>query len=91
MSYTVRHIGNGEFVAIMDDGQIKEVGSNIKGMIRYTFFEDFSYPPINWEVTQKDLLETYQPKVMKDIMDGKILPGKHDFGKNDWIEIKDKG
>ena len=87
MSYTVRHKGNGEFEAIMDNGEIKEVGPNIQGMIRYTFFEDFSLPPINWEVTQKELLETYQPKVMKDITEGKIKPGKHEFGVTDWIEV----
>jgi hypothetical protein len=87
MSYTVRHKGNGQFEAIMDNGDIKEVGPNIQGMIRYTFFEDFSLPPINWEVTQKELLETYQPKVMKDITEGKIKPGKHEFGETDWIEV----
>ena len=87
MSYTVRHKGNGQFEAIMDNGEIKEVGPNIQGMIRYTFFEDFTLPPINWEVTQKELLETYQPKVMKDITEGKIKPGKHEFGVTDWIEV----
>ena len=69
----------------MDDGEIKEVGSNIKGMIRYAFFEDFILPPINWEITQKELLEKYQPKVMKDIAEGKIKLGKHEFGETDWI------
>ena len=44
MSYTVKHKGNGEFEATMDNGEIKEVGPNIQGMIRYTFFEDFSLP-----------------------------------------------
>ncbi len=86
-NYTIRHKGNGEFEAIMDDGETKEVGSNIIGMIRYTFFEDFSLPPINWKVTQKELLEKYQPKVMKDITEGKIKPGKHEFGETDWIEV----
>ena len=83
--YTIIHKGNGEFEDIMDDGEIKEVGSNIKGMIRYTFFEDFILPPINWEITQKELLEKYQPKVMKDIAEGKIKLGKHEFGETDWI------
>jgi hypothetical protein len=48
-------------------------------MIRYTYFEDYSLPSIGWEVTQKQLLEDYQPKVMKDILDGKIKLGKHEF------------
>jgi len=86
--YTIRHKGNGEFEAIMDSGEIREVGPNIKGMIRYTFFPDFSLPPINYKVTQKELLEAYQPKVMKDISEGKINIGKHEFGETNWIEVK---
>lgn len=39
-------------------------------MIRYIYFEDFTLPPIGWEVTNKQLLEDYQSKVMKDIKDG---------------------
>lgn len=72
----------------LDTGEIKEVGPNLIGMIRYTYFEDFKLPPTNWEITQKQLLEDYQPKVMKDIMDGKIKYGKHEFGQTDWIESK---
>jgi hypothetical protein len=87
MSYIVLHKGNGQFEAIMDDGEVKEVGRNLLGMIRYTFFEDFSLPPVGWKITQKELLEAYQPKVMKDITEGKIKPGKHEFGETDWIEL----
>jgi hypothetical protein len=86
MSYKVKHIGDGIFEATLDNGEVKEVGSNLIGMIRYTYFEDFSLPPIGWEVTQKQLMKDYQPKVMKDIMDGKIQYGKHEFGQTDWIE-----
>ena len=86
MSYIVRHKGGGQFEAMTEEG-IKEVGPNIIGMIRYTFFEDFSLPPIGWQVTQKELLEAYHPKVMKDIVEGKIKPGKHDFGETDWIQV----
>ena len=86
MNYIVRHKGEGQFEAMTEEG-IKEVGPNIKGMIRYTFFEDFSLPPIGWQVTQKELLEAYHPKVMKDIVEGKIKPGKHDFGETDWIQV----
>ena len=49
-------------------------------------FEDFKLPPPNWEITQKQLLEDYHPKVFKDILDGKIQYGKHEFGETDWIE-----
>jgi hypothetical protein len=85
MSYKIKHIGNGIFEAILDTGEIKEVGQNILGIIRYTYFEDFTLPPTNWEITQKQLLEDYQPKVLKDIKDGKIQYGKHEFGQTDWI------
>lgn len=88
MSYTARHIGDGKFeVTLHETGEVKECGTNLIGMIRYTFFEDFTLPPINWEVTQKRLLETYQPKVMKDIAEGKIKHGKHEFGETNWIEV----
>jgi hypothetical protein len=70
MSYRVTHIGDGVFQATLDTGEIKEVGSNIIGMIRYTYFEDFKLPPINWEVTRKQLLDDYLPKVLKDVVDG---------------------
>lgn len=86
MSYKVKHIGDGKFEATLDTGEIKVAGKNIIGMIRYTYFEDFTLPPYGWEVTQKELLEAYQPKVMKDITEGKIQIGKHEFGQTDWIE-----
>ena len=88
MSYKIIHLGGGQFQAVMNNGEIKEVGNNIKGMIRYTFFEDYSFPPVNWEITQKDLLEAYHPKVLADIASGKIKPSKEKPEDNsDWIEI----
>ena len=86
MSYTVKHLGGGNFEAIFENGDIKEVGPNLRGMIRYTYFEDYTLPPVGWEITYKELLETYQPKVMKGISEGKIKYGKHEFGNTDWIE-----
>lgn len=86
MSYTVKHLGGGKFEATLENGDIKEVGPNILGMIRYTFFEDFTLPPVGWEVTQKVLLEAYQPKVMEDIAKGKVALGQHKFDDTDWIE-----
>lgn len=86
MSYTIRHIGSAKFEVTLDTGEIKEVGPNLIGMIRYTYFEDFSIPPVGWEVTQEQLLKDYNPKVFKDIQEGKIQVGKHDTGAADWIE-----
>lgn len=78
-NYVLKHKGEGKFNVIMDDDSIKEAGPNLCGMIRYTYFEDFTLPPSNWEITNKKLLEDYQHKVYKDIKEGKIKPGKHEF------------
>ena len=85
MSYTIRHIGAAKFEATLYAGEKKEVGPNLIGMIRYTYFEDFSIPPAGWEVTQEKLLKDYNHKVFKDIQEGKIQAGKHDTAV-DWIE-----
>jgi hypothetical protein len=77
--YTITHLGEGIFSATLRDGQVKEVGPNIRGMIRYTYFEDFTLPPVGWEVTKNQLLNDYHPKLMKDIMEGKVRPGIHNF------------
>ena len=50
----------------------KNAGKNICGMIRYTYFEDFTLPPIGWKVKEKKLLEDYYPKVTQDVKSGKI-------------------
>ena len=78
MSYTIIHLGNGDFQATFHEtGEVKECGPNLLGMIKYTYFEnDDTYPPIGWAVTQKQLLEDYQPKIMKDVMEGKIKMDK---------------
>ena len=86
MSYTIRHLGAAKFDATLDTGEIKEVGPNLIGMIRYTYFEDGGMPPVGWEVTQEQLLKDYSPKVFKDIQEGKIQVGRHEAGAGDWIE-----
>jgi len=86
MSYTIRHIGGARFEAHMEGGEVRGVGPNLIGMIRYTYFEDFSMPPAGWEVGQEKLLADYYPKVFRDIQSGKISAGKHDFDAVDWIE-----
>lgn len=75
MSYTIKHIGEGKFIAIIHEtGEVKKAGPNVCGMIRYTYFEDFTIPPIEWSVTQEKLLRDYNPKVMNDLKEGKIQP-----------------
>ena len=67
-----RHIGEGKFIAEMDDDSFKDLGPNAVGMIRYTYFEDYQLPEVGWEVTRGKLLEDYQPKMLKDYEDGKF-------------------
>jgi len=67
-----RHTGDGKFVAEMEDGSFKDLGSKAIGMIRYTYFEDYQLPEVGWEVTSGKLLEDYQPKMLKDFKDGKF-------------------
>ena len=43
-NYTVIHVGDGKFVVELDDGVRKEAGKNLCGIIRYTYFEDYSLP-----------------------------------------------
>lgn len=69
----ITHLGNGDFEVTLEDGTTKKAGSNLVGMIRYTYFEnETNYPPINWEVKHSKLMEDYFPKVQKDISSGKI-------------------
>lgn len=86
-NYLVKHIGDGRFEIETDEG-IKEAGPNLCGMIRYTYFEDYTLPPLGWSISRLELLKDYQPKVLKDIIEGKIKPGKHEFGETDWINTE---
>ena len=61
-----RHTGDGNFVAEMEDGSIKDLDSKAVGIIRYTYFEDYQLPEVGWEVTRGKLLADYQPKMLKD-------------------------
>jgi len=74
--YLITHLGEGEFQVKLENGEIKNAGSNICGMIRYTYFEDYNLPKIGWKTTRKKLMEDYIPKLQKDVLDGKIKPNK---------------
>lgn len=71
-NYIITHVGDGNFTVKLSRGEVKNAGKNLNGMIRYTYFEDFTLPPIGWTTTRYELLEKYYPKVMKDVLDGKI-------------------
>ena len=70
--YVITHLGDLKFEAKLPNGVIKECGNNLLGMLRYTYFEDFSTPPIGWSITREQLIKDYFPKLAKDISEGKI-------------------
>jgi len=74
--YLVTHLGNGNFQVKMENNEIKDAGENLCGMIRYTYFEDYSLPEIGWNITGKQLNKDYIPKVQKDVLNGKIKPNQ---------------
>lgn len=69
----ITYVGDGKFNVRLDDGRILEAGKNLRGMIKYTYFENTDeYPEIGWSVTQNKLDLDYFPKIHKDIQSGKI-------------------
>ena len=61
--WIIKHIGDGKFECYLSDGSIKEVGPNMRGIIRFTYFEDFTLPPDGWETTRLTLLKDYNSKI----------------------------
>ena len=68
----ITHIGNGEFNVKLSEEKTVTAGPNLCGMIRYTYFEDFELPELNWTITQKQLHEDYFKKITQAIEDGTI-------------------
>jgi hypothetical protein len=64
--YIITHLGEGKFQVKVGEDEVKEAGSNLCGMVRYTYFEDYTLPEIGWEVTRKQLMQDYLPKMLKD-------------------------
>jgi hypothetical protein len=75
----IKHIGDGKFQVCMEDGEIKNAGSNLCGMIRYTYFEDYTLPEIGWEITWSKLMSDYMPKMQNDVLIGKIKPNQINY------------
>lgn len=76
---TIKHIGEGKFQVYMEDGEVKDAGSNLVGMIRYTYFEDYNLPEIGWEITWEQLMKDYMPKMQNDVLIGKIKPNQINY------------
>lgn len=66
--YLVIHLGEGKFQVKMKNNEIKEAGSLLRGIIRYTYFEDYSLPKIGWKVTRSQLMKDYLPKMQQDFL-----------------------
>jgi hypothetical protein len=66
--YLLTHIGEGKFQIKMENDEIKEVGSSLSGIIRYTYFEDYTLPEIGWQVSRKQLMKNYLPKMQQDFL-----------------------
>ena len=77
--FLITHIGEGNFTATLPSGDIKPLGPNTCGMIRYTYFEDYTIPPIGWTTTNNQLLTDYFPKAEKDIIEGKLKPNQMNY------------
>lgn len=72
----IKHIGEGNFEVVTAEGETKTAGPNLCRMIRYTYFEDYTLPPIGWSVSREKLLNDYHDKVIPDIISGKITSNK---------------
>ena len=77
--YLVTHLGEGKFQVKMENNEIKYAGSSLCGMIRYTYFEDYTLPEFGWQVTRKQLMEDYLPKMQQDVLSGKLKPNQINY------------
>ena len=64
--FLIKHIGGGKFECYTDEG-VKSVGENMCGIIRFTYFEDFTLPEVGWETTRLTLLRDYNIKLMPQL------------------------
>lgn len=77
--YLVIHLGDGKFQVKMENDETKEAGPNMCGMIRYTYFEDYTLPEIGWKITRLKLIEDYFSKAQGDILSGKLKIGQVNY------------
>lgn len=75
-SYSLEHTGDGAFKAAFENGEIKEAGTSLIDMIRFTYFEDYTIPEVGWKVESKQLLLDYHAKVLDYFQKGKLKKGE---------------
>ena len=71
--YLIEHLGFGKFQVKMSDGQTKEADDNLVGIVRYTYFFDYTLPEIGWQVTKSQLSKDYHPKMLGDLVTGRLF------------------
>lgn len=75
----ITHLGEGKFQIKMENDEIKGVGPGLCGIIRYTYFEDYTLPEIGWQITRKQLMIDYIPKMQQDVLNGKLKPNQMNY------------
>ena len=76
--FDIVHITDGNFVARLADGTVKRIGSSMSGMLRYTYFEDYTIPPKDWTVTNTKFREDYWAKIHRAVSEGKVYKDVED-------------
>lgn len=72
IDYKIKHIGDGEFELKGDIDEDLFEPMNLKAIIRYTYFPDYTLPKVGWKITKKELFKDYVDKFKIDAADGKI-------------------
>lgn len=72
-NYTAVHVGNGRFTCKLDNGELLVAGPSLRGMIRFTYFEDYSFPEIGWSVTREQLILDHLAKITEKLTKGQEL------------------
>jgi len=78
----LEHTGDGNLKAHTPEGT-KEVSKNLNVMVRYTYFEDFTLPPIGWTCSRENLFKDYHRKVSDQIIQDRLKMYSEDPGKSD--------
>lgn len=68
-NFLITYIGNDNFEITLSDGKKKLSTRYTKLMVRYTYFQE-QQPQIGWNITSKQLIDDYYPKIQLDMSKG---------------------
>lgn len=68
--YLIEHLGFGKFQIHLPNGQTEQADDNLVGIIRYTYFFDYTLPEVGWRVSKSQLSKDYHPKMLGDLITG---------------------